>query len=285
MITLNKNKLYLIDGGSGFLGKRLIKYLLDFGCEIRLVARNEGNLLEIKKEFPSVEIFLGDIADSFTCKQAMNNVDGVFHLAASKHVGMSEIFPRETVKSNIIGTMNILDESLNMNLDFVLAVSTDKAAQVSGVYGASKLIMERLVGQYSFLNLNTSYRVVRYGNVLYSTGSVLCVWKDRIEKGLTVTITDPDVTRFFWTSDDAIELIIQCLANADSPVPYCPEMKSIRLGDLLDVMIEKYANGKDIIINQIGLGKSENMHEKILDDGPYSNETETYTRDEIYEII
>lgn len=124
----------------------------------------------------------------------MKDVNGVFHLAASKHVGLAETFVRENLKSNIIGSFNIYEQSLKQDLDFVLAISTDKAAQVVGVYGATKLMMERLSKQYEKLNPNCKYRIVRYGNVLYSTGSVLCKWKDLIEQNKELIVTEPDAT-------------------------------------------------------------------------------------------
>jgi UDP-N-acetylglucosamine 4,6-dehydratase/UDP-glucose 4-epimerase len=111
--------------------------------------------------------------------------------------------------------------------EFILGVSTDKAAKVAGVYGASKLLMERLFGQFGILNKNTEYRIVRYGNVLYSTGSVLCKWKDLLEQGKEVIVTDGDATRFFWTVDQAVDLIFDCLENATDWQPHITDMKSI----------------------------------------------------------
>jgi UDP-N-acetylglucosamine 4,6-dehydratase/UDP-glucose 4-epimerase len=206
-------------------------------------------------------------------------------LAASKHVGLAETFVRENVKSNTIGSLYILEESLKMDLDFVLAISTDKAAQVSGVYGATKLLMERLFSQYEKLNNKCLYRVVRYGNVLYSTGSVLCKWKDLIEQGKEVIVTEPDATRFFWNVEQAIDLIVDCMNNATDSTPYCPIMKSMSIKNLLQAMVEKYSNGQEISIKVIGLQPGENMHEKVLEQGPYSNEVEQFTIEEIKQLI
>lgn len=111
----------------------------------------------------------------------------------------------------MIGSLNILEESLENKFDFVIGISTDKAAQVSGVYGASKLLMERLFCQFEAINNSTEYRIVRYGNVLYSTGSVLCKWRDLLSEGKEVIVTDPDATRFFWTRDQAVDLIFLAL--------------------------------------------------------------------------
>ena len=214
MVKIKKDKLYLVTGGSGFLGIPLCKRIISYGGKVRVLARNEGKLVDLKQQFPEIEILTGDICDKFEVKQAMKDITGVFHLAASKHVGIAEIQVRECIKSNTLGSMNILEESLHTNPEFVLGVSTDKAAKVAGVYGATKLLMERLFGQFEALNNKTQYRLVRYGNVLYSTGSVLCKWKELLQDGKEVTVTDGKATRFFWTVDQAIQLIIDCLTNA-----------------------------------------------------------------------
>lgn len=285
MITLAKGKKYLVTGGTGFLGEPLIKHILSEGGLVRVISRNEGKLITLKEKYPSIEIHTGDISDRFEVQQAMKDVNGVFHLAASKHVGLAEVFVRESVKTNVIGSLNILEESLNHDLDFVISISTDKAAQVSGVYGATKLLMERLSGQYEKLNPKCKYRIVRYGNVLYSTGSVLCKWKDAIQQGKEITVTEPKATRFFWTVDQAIQLILDCMKNATDSKPYCPSMKSMSIENLLQAMIEKYSNGKQVPVKVIGLQAGENFHEKVLEEGPYSNEVDQFTIEEIKELI
>lgn len=287
MIKLSENKKYLITGASGFLGKALVNKLTSLGIlNIRALGRDEGSLISLKQQFPHIEIYTGDVSDSFEVKQAMSCIHGVFHLAASKHVGLAETFVRENIKTNTIGSLNIFEQSLEQNLDFILSVSTDKAAQVSGVYGATKLLMERLSSQYEKLNPDCKYRVVRYGNVLYSTGSVLCKWRDLISQGKEITITEPTATRFFWTVDQAIDLIMECLEKAVDSKPFCPSMKSISISNLLQAMIAKYSkNDNPIIINTIGLQPGENLHEKVLDSGPYSNEVEEFTVDEIMTMI
>lgn len=285
MISIQDDKLYLVTGGSGFLGKPMVSKILELGGNVRVMGRDEGSLISLKEKYPSIEIHTGDISDSFEVKQAMKDINGVFHLAASKHVGLAEKFVRENIKTNTIGSLNIFEQSLHQNLDFILSISTDKAAQVSGVYGATKLLMERLSSQYEKLNSRCQYRVVRYGNVLYSTGSVLCKWKDLIQQGKEVIVTEPKATRFFWTVEQAINLILDCMQNADDSTPYCPSMKSMSIDNLLKAMIQKYGNGIDIPVKIIGLQPGENLHEKVLDDGPFSNEVDQFTIDEIIELI
>jgi FlaA1/EpsC-like NDP-sugar epimerase len=286
MIKINKEKKYLVTGGSGFLGVPLCERILSRGGQVRVISRDEGKLIDLKQKFPQIDILTGDITDKFEVRQAMQGIDGVFHLAASKHVGMAEIQVRECVKTNVIGSMNLLEESLRTNPEFLISISTDKAAQVSGVYGATKMLMERLHGQFEKINKNTKYRVVRYGNVLYSTGSVTCKWKDLLENNKEVIITDGDATRFFWTVEQALDLIENCMKKSKNSDVYCPEMKSMSISDLLTAMSRKYLpSWGELKVKVIGLQPGENLHEKILEEGPYSNECERYTIEEIMELV
>ena len=284
-MKIKKNKLYLVTGGSGFLGFPLVDKIISEGAKVRVIARDEGKLISLKEKYPDIEIYPGDIADKFEVKQAMKGVNGVFHLAASKHVGLAETFVRENIKSNTLGSLNILEVSLECDLDFILTTSTDKAAQVAGVYGATKFLVERLFKQFQSLNPKCQYRIVRYGNVLYSTGSVLCKWKDLIEQGKEVIVTEPSATRFFWNVEQAIQLIVDCLDESIDSSPYCPSMKSMRIDNLLEAMVQKYGNGQVIKIKKIGLQPGENLHEKVMEEGPYSNKCEQFTIEEIKDLI
>lgn len=286
MIKIKKDKLYLVTGGSGFLGVPLCKRILEAGGKVRTIARDEGKLIDLQQQLPDVEILTGDISDPFEVKQAMKGVNGVFHLAASKHVGLAEKQVRECIKSNTLGSLYILEESLNTKPEFVLGVSTDKAAKVAGVYGATKLLMERLFGQIDAMNDETQYRIVRYGNVLYSTGSVLCKWKDLLEQGKEVIVTDGDATRFFWTVDQAVDLIFDCLDNATNHMPYVTDMKAMSINNLLKAMSIKYLpEGSELKIKYIGLQPGENMHEIITEDGFSSEVAPRFTIEEITDLI
>ena len=279
------NKRILITGGSGFLGKPLVEKLLSDGNFIRVLSRDEGQLISLKEVYPEVEIYTGDIADPFTVNQACHSMDGVFHLAAFKHVGLAEKFATECTNSNVVGSLNILEQSIAKDLEFVVAISTDKAAQVAGVYGATKLLMERMFQQYEEVNPNCQYRLVRYGNVLYSTGSVLCKWKNLLHEGKQCIITEPEATRFYWSVDQAIDLIFQCCEEAEDATPFCPTMKSMKVGDLFTAMKNKYGGIRSRAPKVIGLQPGENLHEKVLDEGPYSNEVEFFTIEEIMELV
>ena len=151
-MIIEKGKLYLITGATGFLGEHLTERVLALGGRVRALSRNEGKLIVLKQRHPSVEIYTGDVSDWFEVKQAMLGVNAIFHLAASKHVGLAETYSRECTKTNVVGSLNILEESLQQNFDFVIGISTDKAAQVSGVYGATKLLMEKAKSKYKIQN-------------------------------------------------------------------------------------------------------------------------------------
>jgi UDP-N-acetylglucosamine 4,6-dehydratase/UDP-glucose 4-epimerase len=282
---MEKDKKYLITGGAGYLGQELIKRLILQGfSDLLVMSRNEGQLIEMQQKFPHVKIITGDISNPYFCDKAMRAVAGVYHLAAFKHVGLAETNTVECVQSNVIGTMNLLEASRKNKPEFMIGISTDKAAKVSGIYGATKLIQERLFAEYEVTNPDTKYRTVRYGNVLYSTGSVLCKWKDAIQKNEEVVITDPNSTRFYWTVEQAVDLIFDCLENANNSTPHITRMKSIRAGDLLDAMKLKY--GPYIgTTREIGLQPGENQHEVVGAGLPSSEDAERYTVEEIMELI
>jgi len=283
---MDKKDNILIFGGSGFLGVELLKVLDADGYKnITILSRDEGKLIETKQDFPHINIITGDVSDRFEVHQAMRGQDCIFHLAAFKHVGLAQTFSRECIKTNVMGSFNILESSREFKPKFIITTSTDKAAKINGVYGATKYLVEELFTQYSKCNPETLYRVVRYGNVLYSTGSVLCKWKKLIVENRQITITDPEATRFFWTVEEAVNLIFECLEKASSSNPYCPAMRSMRMGDLLEAMILKYSDGKRPPIRTIGLQDGENKHERILKGSPSSEEVDKFSVSEIMELI
>ena len=155
---IQPNKKYLITGGSGFLGGELITRILKDGGEVVTVSRNEGQLIKLKQKFPSIQIETGDIVNKYSVHRVIKGVTGVFHLAAFKHVGMAETQSVECTNSNVIGSKNVLECSVEAGVEFVIGISTDKAAQVAGVYGASKLLMEKMFKQYEIDYPNIKFR-------------------------------------------------------------------------------------------------------------------------------
>jgi UDP-N-acetylglucosamine 4,6-dehydratase len=279
-------KNVVLFGGSGFLASALIPRLMAEGAaSILCVARNEGNLIKTQQEF-GVEILSGNIADSWIAAQAMRDREIVMNLSAFKHVGLAETSTFQCLKSNVVGLMTLLSESLRRQPEAFVFISTDKAAApVRGVYGASKFLGERLVREAEKINPETAYRVVRYGNILYSTSSVLCKWRDSLDRGQKLIITDPEATRFYWTVGQAVDLIFECLTTATDCSPCVADMKAIRMGDLLAAVIQKYGNGKKIEVETIGLQPGESQHEIIVESGPDSYQTEKYTPKEVLALI
>lgn len=286
----------LVTGGTGFLGKPLVKRLLDRGHLVKVMSRNQGKLIDLD----GVEIFSGDVSIYSDVYEAMRDCQGVYHLAASKHVGLAEKLVTECVRSNVVGSHNVYECSREFKPEFVMSISTDKACRVAGIYGATKLLMEGMSQQYQTINPQTKYRLVRYGNVLYSTGSVLCKWKKLILEGKDIVVTEPEATRFFWTVEQALDLIDECMLQ-DSPKPFVPEMKGMSIQNLLVAMCKKYVGDDNQYVLQngftgrrhlftskvkfIGLQPGENLHEKILEDGLDSSQVEQYTIEEIMELI
>lgn len=273
-------KHYLVTGGTGSLGEKLVEKLIEKNHKVSVLSRNESKLVELKQKIPDVGIYCGDISDELTIKQAMMNIDGVFHLAASKHVELSEQFVKETIETNVLGSINIYNEALKKNIDFVVSVSTDKAEQPTGVYSSTKMLMEKISNQYNNLNSNCKYKTIRFCNLLYSSGSVFCKWKTSIINNKPLYITDPDCTRFIQTIDEAVEDTYN-LSTTNSRIDR--RYRSICLGLLLTAMIEKYGNGKNYEVVKIGLRSGERLHEKIQ--GIFSNESSQLSLEEIKNII
>ena len=281
MIT--KGKKYLITGGTGVIGDTLCKRILSLGGQVVVMSRSENKLKKLKEKYNKIEIVIGNICDRQLVRNTIENVDGVFHLAAVAE-GMQAGKPVESVKTNVIGSLVVLEEAFDV--DFVLGISSDKVVQVSGSYGATKFLMEKLFNQFEEINPNVKYRVIRLGNVIYSVDSVLYRWKSLIENCKEIIITDKRATRFFMTSDKAIDLILNCLENAKDSKPYFEDMKSTSIGNLLQAMINKYApTDCKLPIKRIGLHSSENLHERVFEGGPFTNEIEQYTVEELEEMI
>jgi UDP-N-acetylglucosamine 4,6-dehydratase len=271
----------LITGGTGFLGQELVKHFYKDENTIRVIARNEGKLIELKQKFPNIEICTGDIADEWITDKAMQGIDEVYHLAAVKNVEIAENEVYNTVKTNIVGTLELLKAVKKHKPKLFLAVSTDKASQPKGIYGCSKKIMEGLIQEAEKLNEKTKYRIVRYGNVLYSTGSVLVKWREKMQRGEKIQITNPEMTRYFFTVNDAINLIDECISEAIDSTPYIPTMKGVSIQNLCEAMMQKYGR---VEVEEIGNRGGENLHE-TMDGLTFSNTVGQYTIEELKEIL
>lgn len=270
----------VIFGGSGFLAEALLeqipaKYFFE-DKNVLIVGRNEANLVAMKEKFPTVKILVGDIADKWVVKKAMYRADEIYLLAAMKHVGLAESDVSSCIKSNVIGVMNILEESLLQKPRFIIFTSTDKAGKPTGVYGCTKKLSERLFAEAEQMNPDTKYRVVRYGNVFGSSGSFITKWIPKMKNGEEIILSDPDATRFFFTVTDAVNLIFECLEKATDATPYIPKMKAISMGRVLEACQEVYGKCP---VKIIGLQAGENKVETI-DGVTFSDEVQQYSKEE-----
>src|SRR3990167_807097 len=275
---------YLVTGASGFLGRALIRRLTDLGVRrIVALARNAAGLQALRVIAPGIELVVGDIADPVICARAfVGGLSGVFHLAAFKHVGLAEAHALSCVTTNVIGTLNLLCESRRLdgeNAQFFAFISTDKAAQSRGVYGATKALCERLVAEFAKMDyrirpgqLTTRYFSLRYGNVWGSTGSVATLWEPILRAGGEITVTDPDATRYFFTVDDAVDLILTHVGlGTDGLV--IPKMQAIRMGDVAEACQRTWGRGT-VRVTELGAGESK--HE-TLDGVTFSDAAPPFT--------
>jgi len=287
---IKKDELYLITGGTGVVGESLCDRILQMGGKVRIFSRSQAKLLKLKEQwddsvmYSNIETIVGDVTNKRDVASSFKDVKGMFHLAALAQA-MQSGGASDSIKTNVIGSMNVLEQSLKTPVEFLLGVSSDKAVQVSGPYGATKFLMERLFDEYQEKNKDVKYRVVRMGNVIYSIDSVLYKWKSLIERGEEVIVTEPKATRFFLTKSQSVDLMLNGLESNNSK-PYCDIPKSTSIGNLLQAMANKYLpKEKKLKINEIGLQPNENLHEQIVDNGPMSNEMEQYTIGELEKMI
>jgi FlaA1/EpsC-like NDP-sugar epimerase len=255
----------LITGGAGFLGRHLIKVLLDkySDVEIRAISRHENEMVEMIvacNNSSRLKPIIGDIREVDTVKYALTNIDTVIHLAAMKHIDFCEMYPSEAISVNIIATMNLL--KLFTGNTFI-GMSTDKAVEATGCYGATKLLLERLVLEQARKRPDCRYMVVRSGNIFGSSGSVIQRWKQQIKQSNKVTVTNLEMTRFYINVNTLVDFIIKVIERGESGKIYIPFQKVAGLGDLAKAMIELYGNAKTKK-EVTGLREGEKMHERLF---------------------
>ena len=244
-------KKILITGGNGFLGLHLAQRLKK-NFNIILGSRNNKNNFLVEKK-TNCKTFPLDITNINSVRDAINfcKPDIIIHAGATKFVGLSETQPFECADVNIMGSCNIARTAIDKGVKLVIGISTDKATQpIQNFYGMSKAAMEKIFLLSNKLS-KTKFLCVRYGNVAWSTGSVLPIWKEMFKKNKTILTTGPYMRRFFFTADDAVDLVIAALENSKKIAGkiLCPEMKSSRMIDILKVWVKKYG-GKYKIINK-----------------------------------
>jgi len=260
----------LVSGGCGSIGSVLIEKLLENHSpkQVRVLDNNEAGLFEAMRQYgdnKQVRFLLGDVRDKDRVAWAMKNVEIVFHAAALKHVALNEYSPFESVKTNVLGTQNMLEAALNNQVKTFVNISTDKAANPTSTMGASKLLAERLtVGANYFKGSSpTIFTSVRFGNVLNSSGSVLPIWLNQLKKGAPLTITDKNMVRYFMTIEQAVELIFKAAEMAQGGEIFILKMPALKITDLAEVVLEKFGRAKTEL-KFIGKRPGEKLYEKIV---------------------
>lgn len=257
-----ENKRILITGGTGSLGQGLTKRLLQFKPEsIRIFSRNENNQILMARKFSNNEklrFFIGDIRDYSRLLTAMEGVDIVFHTAALKHVDVIEYNPFESVKTNVIGTQNLIDICHALGTKLAVGIGTDKAVSPLNVYGATKLLMEKLfMSASNYVDVSkhpTKFIVVRYGNVLGSNGSVVPRFIEQIKSKQTISITNPAMTRYSITMENALDFILNSVQKCKGSETFVPKLKAYNIMDLKDALFELLGETK-YEITKIRLGE------------------------------
>ncbi len=263
-----KDKTILITGGTGSLGQALTKRLLEMGPKaIRIFSRNESKQIEMENIFKDdrLRFFLGDVRDLPRLNKAVEDVDFVFHAAALKHVPKIEYNPFEAIKTNILGSENIINACLTNNVEKAVCVSTDKAVSPLNIYGATKLLMEKLfVTANNYLNeekYKTKFFGLRYGNVLGSSGSVVPLFIEQIKSKKKISITDASMTRFSITMSEALDFILHATELGTGSEIFVPKLRAYSLLDVKEALFEMLENtGEEII----GIRPGEKLNETLI---------------------
>jgi len=279
------NKTIVVTGGTGSWGKELVKRLLEREPkEIRIFSRNEALQVDMQHEFqhhPKLTFIIGDIRDKHEIMQACQQADYIYHLAALKHVPICEQQPDSAMKTNVIGTQNVIQAAIKNGVEKVIYVSTDKASHPSSTYGMTKAIGEKLIVHANLREGKTKFVCVRSGNVLGSTGSVVPIFKQQIEQGLRINLTDKKMTRFFLAIEEAVELLLKATDESIGGEVYVMRMQGCRIQDLAEVLIEELATS-EIQIRETGARPGESMSESLISEFESTNSIHL---DEDYYVI
>jgi len=258
------NKTILITGGTGSLGKALIKRLKQSNCTLIVYSRDEGKqALEFGNDSSIIRV-IGDIRDFDKLNVTLQRYkpDYIIHTAALKRIDDMEFYPDECVKTNINGSENVARAALENNIQKCILVSTDKACQPVNVYGSSKFIAERIFTNYDYYSKSTIFASVRYGNVIASRGSFIPLWIDMINNDQVLKVTSEDMTRFLFTLDDAVDTVLGALENAIGGEVFVPQINSYTLPTCIKAL-GKMLN-KEPKTELMGLRPGEKLHEDML---------------------
>ena len=261
-----KNKILLITGGTGSFGNAILRRFLKTNIqEIRIFSRDELKQDDMRRRYANdkLKFYIGDVRDKNSINDAMRGVDYVFHAAALKQVPSCEFYPMQAVKTNVIGTENVLNSAISFGVNKVICLSTDKAVYPINAMGVSKAMMERVIVAKGRNVKGTMIACTRYGNVMASRGSVIPLFLEQIKNGLPMTITDPNMTRFMMSLDQAVDLVLFAFENGksgDTFVQKAPAATVLLLANTLKTLLNRPKNAVKII----GTRHGEKLYETLL---------------------
>lgn len=260
-----QDKTLLITGGTGSFGNAVLNRFLDTDIkEIRIFSRDEKKQHDMRMELENnkIKFYIGDVRDYDSLNSALQSVDFVFHAAALKQVPSCEFYPIEAVRTNILGTENVLNAAINNNVKKVICLSTDKAVYPINAMGISKAMMEKIMVAKSRVSGNTVIVGTRYGNVMASRGSVIPLFFEQIKNKQPITVTDREMTRFMMTLENAVDLVLFAFENGNSGDIFVQKSPASTIGELADAMIEIYNSKSEVQV--IGTRHAEKLYETLL---------------------
>lgn len=267
-MSLFKDKTLMITGGTGSFGNAVLRRFLTSDIkEVRIFSRDEKKQDDMRHELqnPKVKFYIGDVRDKRSVDGAMAGVDYVFHAAALKQVPSCEFFPTQAVRTNVFGTENVLDSAIAHGVKNVVVLSTDKAAYPINAMGISKAMMEKVAiakGRSLGKGAATTICCTRYGNVMASRGSVIPLWVEQIKKDEVITITDPNMSRFMMTLDDAVDLVIYAWQNGENGDLFVQKAPAATLDTLAEALKQLYKANTEVKI--IGTRHGEKLYETLV---------------------
>ncbi len=273
-------------GGGGYIGCLLIEKLLEFNpAVIRILDNNEWSLFNLRQKYPGeagvkLRFLLGDVRNFNRLQYAFHGIDIVLHLASYKHVPECEYNPIDAVENNVTGTSNVIQAAVQNRVKKVILTSTDKAANPSNTMGATKLLAEKLMIAANIYGAGaTIFACCRFGNVFGSSGSVVPLFQQQILNKKQITITDPGMTRFVITKDKAVELLLTSCLLAEGGEIFIFKMPAINIGDLADIMVEKFGSAKKLIV---GRRAGEKLYEELMTEEEMSR---AYEAEDMYVVF
>lgn len=273
-MSIFKDKVLLITGGTGSFGNMVLKRFLNSDIkEIRIFSRDEKKQDDMRHSLQSskVKFYIGNVRDKSSVDAAMRGVDYVFAAAALKQVPSCEFFPMEATRTNVLGTANVIDSAIEHGVKNVVVLSTDKAAYPINAMGISKALMEKVAiakGRELGESARTTICCTRYGNVMASRGSVIPLWVEQMEQGKAITITDPNMTRFMMTLNDAVDLVIYAFEHGENGDLFVQKAPAATLDVLAEALIQTYikvdAKYRDTEVKVIGTRHGEKLYETLV---------------------